>query len=226
MFSILVVEDDQKLASLYGTFLEKQGYAVMPVANANEAIDALDSNHVDVVLCDTSLAGSDGFGVIDSIRSLDEEMPIIALNNMDDYRSKQRAFTAGADDLMVKPIDLNELLLRLTALLRRSRIVSRQRVVIGNAVLDSSSMTVVEGANSMVLPPKEFMVLFKLCASPGRIFTRRDIMDDVWGIHVKSNERTVDVHIKRLRDRFRQSKSFRIDTVRGVGYKVVERKQS
>ena len=115
---------------------------------------------------------------------------------------------------------MNELALRISALLRRTRSASRQRVVIGNAVLDSSSLTVTEGADVSVLPPKEFMVLFKLCASPDRIFTRRDIMNDIWGIRTQTNERTIDVHIRRLRKRFSASGSFRIETVRGVGYRA------
>ena len=121
---------------------------------------------------------------------------------------------------MTKPIDLNELVLRISALLRRAHTVSKQRVIMGNAVLDHSTLTVTDGSSCVFLPPKEFKVLFKLCSSPGRIFTRQEIMDDVWGIHVKSNERTVDVHVKRLRERFESSTSFKIDTVRGIGYKA------
>lgn len=142
------------------------------------------------------------------------------LTALGDFKSKQRAFSAGSDDYMVKPVDLNELALRMTALLRRSHSVSKRKIIVGDAVLDSDTLTVVEGAQSVVLPPKEFLVLFKLCSSPERIFTRRDIMDDIWGIRAESGERTVDVHIKRLRKRFENSESFRIDTVRGIGYKV------
>ena len=162
----------------------------------------------------------DGVMTVEAIRSIDVDVPIIMLTVLDDFRSKQRAFTAGADDYMIKPVDLNELLLRISALLRRAHAASKQRVVIGDAVLDSTTLTVVEGSNSTVLPPKEFKVLFKLCSSPGRIFTRRDIMNDVWGIHVESNERTVDVHVKRIRERFAKSESFKVETVRGIGYKV------
>ena len=158
--------------------------------------------------------------VIERIRANDEEVPILATSTQNDLKSKQRAFNAGCDDYLVKPVDLNELALRLSALLRRTRNTSNQRIVIGNAALDSSSLTVTEGSNVTALPPKEFLLLFKLCASPGRIFTRRDIMDDIWGIRTGTDERTVDVHIRRLRKRFEESASIQIETVRGVGYRA------
>lgn len=224
MFSALIVEDDKHLNSMYCTFLSGQGYKTVSANDANEAMRQFEDNHIDVVLCDILISNIDGIMVVEAIRALDPDVPIIILTVLDDFRSKQRAFSAGSDDYMVKPVDLNELLLRITALLRRAHSTSKQRIVIGDAVLDSTSLTVIEGANSTVLPPKEFMMLFKLCASPGRIFTRRDIMNDVWGIHAESNERTVDVHVKRLRERFADSKSFRIETVRGIGYKAVTQK--
>ena len=220
MFSVLVIENDQKTNSLYATFLEKQGYAVLSAHDADEAMKTFEASHVDIVLDNAQLPGIDGVMVMEALRAIDPDLPVIIISDSDDLRSKQRAYQAGCDDYIVAPIDLNELALRIPALLRRSKAASKQRIVIGNATLDSYSLTVVEGADSTVLPPKEFMLLFKLCSSPGRIFTRRDIMDDVWGIHTESGERTVDVHIKRLRDRFKTSKSFQIETVRGVGYKA------
>ncbi|MBQ9003839.1 MAG: response regulator transcription factor [Eggerthellaceae bacterium] len=220
MFKVLIVEDDQKLNSLYCSFLEKQGYEAVAAHNAAEAIEAFETNHFDIALCDIMMPGVDGVMLVDAIRKNETELPIMMLTALGDFKSKQRAFGAGSDDYMVKPVDLNELALRMSALLRRSRSVSRRKIVVGDAVLDSDKLTVVEGSNSTVLPPKEFLVLFKLCSSPGRIFTRRDIMDDVWGIQTESGERTVDVHIKRLRKRFESSESFKIETVRGIGYKV------
>lgn len=220
MFSVLIVEDDKKLSSMYSAFLETQGYETYAAFDANEAARIFEERHIDVVMCDIMIPNIDGVMTVEAIRSIDVDVPIIMLTVLDDFRSKQRAFTAGADDYMIKPVDLNELLLRISALLRRAHAASKQRVVIGDAVLDSTTLTVVEGSNSTVLPPKEFKVLFKLCSSPGRIFTRRDIMNDVWGIHVESNERTVDVHVKRIRERFAKSESFKVETVRGIGYKV------
>lgn len=225
MFNVLVVENDQKLSSQYCAFLEKQGYAALRANDASEALRTAESAHVDIVLCNAQLPGIDGIMVMEALRGANPDIPVIITSTSSDLRSKQRAFQAGCDDYIVMPVDLNELLLRVSALLRRAHAVSKQRITIGNAELDSGSFTVIEGADTTVLPPKEFMLLFKLCSSPDRIFTRRDIMNDIWGIHVESGERTVDVHIKRLRKRFENSASFRIETVRGVGYKATAVKQ-
>ena len=220
MLKALVIENDQRLNSQYCSFLVKQGYDTVSAHDALEALSIIDSNSVNIVICDYDLPNIDGFMVIERIRANDEEVPILATSTQNDLKSKQRAFNAGCDDYLVKPVDLNELALRLSALLRRTRSTSNQRIVIGNAALDSSSLTVTEGSNVTALPPKEFLLLFKLCASPGRIFTRRDIMDDIWGIRTGTDERTVDVHIRRLRKRFEESTSIQIETVRGVGYRA------
>ena len=220
MLKALVIENDQRLNSQYCSFLVKQGYDTVSAHDALEALSIIDSNSVNIVICDYDLPNIDGFMVIERIRANDEEVPILATSTQNDLKSKQRAFNAGCDDYLVKPVDLNELALRLSALLRRTRNTSNQRIVIGNAALDSSSLTVTEGSNVTALPPKEFLLLFKLCASPGRIFTRRDIMDDIWGIRTGTDERTVDVHIRRLRKRFEESTSIQIETVRGVGYRA------
>ena len=220
MLKALVIENDQRLNSQYCSFLVKQGYDTVSAHDALEALSIIDSNSVNIVICDYDLPNIDGFMVIERIRANDEEVPILATSTQNDLKSKQRAFNAGCDDYLVKPVDLNELALRLSALLRRTRNTSNQRIVIGNAALDSSSLTVTEGSNVTALPPKEFLLLFKLCASPGRIFTRRDIMDDIWGIRTGTDERTVDVHIRRLRKRFEESASIQIETVRGVGYRA------
>ena len=224
MFSVLVVENSQVGSTAYTSFLINQGYDVEVVSSHQETEKALEGHHIDLAICDVSEKAIDGAIAIEVIREHDDIMPIMALSNSNEFRVKQRVFSAGADDFMLKPVDLNELSLRISALLRRARIASKQQISIGNAMLDNATMTVIDESKSWVLPPKEFKMLFKLCASPGRIFTREDIMHDVWGIHTKSNERTVDVHIKRLRERFTHSKSFKIETVRGVGYKVTERK--
>lgn len=220
MFSTLIVDDDQKLNSLYCSFLSQQGYETIAAHSAAQALGAFESERIDLMICDIQLKGVDGVALCDTIRKMNADVPIMVVSDLADFKSKQRAFLVGADDYMVKPVDLNELALRVQALLRRAHSISQRKLTVGNAVLDSYSLTVVEGASSTVLPPKEFMVLFKLCSSPGRIFSRRDIMDDVWGISTESGERTVDVHVKRLRKHFENSGSFRIDTVRGVGYKV------
>ena len=226
MLKALIIENDQRLNSQYCSFLAKQGYDAVSAHDALEALSIIDSNSVNIVICDYDLPNIDGFMVIERIRANDEEVPILATSTQNDLKSKQRAFNAGCDDYLVKPVDLNELALRLSALLRRTRSTSNQRIVIGNAALDSSSLTVTEGSSVIALPPKEFLLLFKLCASPGRIFTRRDIMDDIWGIRTGTDERTVDVHIRRLRKRFEESSSIQIETVRGVGYRARAAKTS
>lgn len=220
MATVLIVENDQRINSLYCSFLEKQGYNVIEAYDAAQALELFQTKRIDVVMCSILIPNIDGVMAVEAIRAINQEAPIIMVTELNDLRSKQRAFAAGCDDYMVKPIDLNELILRIAALLRRSHAASLSRVTIGNATLDSSLLAVTEGSNTLVLPPKEFKILFKLCASPGRIFTRRDIMNDIWDIGSESNERTVDVHVKRLRKRFEESQSFRIDTVRGVGYKA------
>ena len=225
MFRVLIVESEQKLNTQYRSYLEKQGFEIVSAYSANEALECFEDHHIDIVLCSFNMPGISGIAVVESIRAIDAYRPIMMLSESNELKDKQRAFNAGVDDYMVSPIDLNELILRLGALLRRAHSASKQKIVIGNAELDSSSLTVVEGQETTVLPPKEFMVLFKLCASPDRVFSRRDIMDDVWGIRSESGERTVDVHVKRLRERFSDSNSFTIETVRGIGYKAIAKRQ-
>ena len=225
MFRVLIVESEQKLNTQYRSYLEKQGFEIISAYSAQEALECFEDHHIDIVLCNYNMPGVSGIAVVESIRAIDPYRPVIMLSESNELKDKQRAFNAGVDDYMVLPIDLNELVLRLSALLRRAHSASKQKIVIGNAELDSSSLTVVEGQKSTVLPPKEVMVLFKLCASPDRIFSRRDIMDDVWGIRSESGERTVDVHVKRLRERFSDSRSFTIETVRGIGYKAIAKRQ-
>lgn len=221
MFNVLVVEDDPKINLLYCDFLVREGYTAVSAHNVAEALTALDESRVDLMLVDVMMPGVDGVGLVSMVRSFDKELPILMLTALGDLATKQRAFSAGADDYMVKPVDLNELSLRITALLRRAKVASERRLTIGAATLDYDTLTVTEGSSVQTLPPKEFQVLFKLCSNPGRIYTRRDIMDDVWGPESTSDERTVDVHVKRLRERFADSGSFEIDTVRGLGYKAV-----
>lgn len=167
------------------------------------------------------MPGIDGCALVDIIRQTDSGTPILMATAKSSFGDKQRAFSAGSDDYMVKPIDLNELKLRVMALLRRVNKTKEHAITVGDAVLDLGSLTITEGGDSQQLPQKEFLLLYKLLSSPGRIFTRRDIMDDIWGVETGSDERTVDVHIRRLRERLDASKSFEIVTVRGLGYKAM-----
>lgn len=220
MFKVLIVEDDIKLNRLYCIFLEKEGFEAAPAYDATEALQALGAQSIDIILCDVMMPGIDGVTLVDIIRRSNPDIPILMATAKSSFGDKQRAFSAGSDDYMVKPIDLNELGLRIHALLRRAKKMSDRVLTVGDAVLDINSLTVTEGSTSAQLPQKEFYLLFKLLSSPGRIYTRRDIMDDIWGIETDSDERTVDVHIRRLRERFEGSTSFSIETVRGLGYKA------
>ena len=224
MFNVLLVEGDQKLSVAYCSFLERQGYTVIAAGGTADALAKFEANHIDIVLSDVTIANTDNIPLFLEIRKVDPNLPIMVLSEQGDLQSKQRAFSAEVDDYMLKPVDLNEMTLRISALLRRSHSVSKHKLVVGDAMLDSDTLTVVEGSNVVTLPPKEFQILLKLCSSTGRIFSRRDIMDDIWGIRTESNERTVDVHIKRLRKHFKDSESFHIETVRGIGYKAVRLK--
>lgn len=221
MFKILIVEDDLKLNRLYCAFLKKEGYEPIGAYNATEALQALEVQSVDLILSDVMMPGIDGITLVDTIRRSDPDIPILMATAKSSFGDKQRAFSAGGDDYMVKPIDLNELSLRVKALLRRAKSSSSHIITVGDAVLDYTTLTVTEGELSVQLPQKEFYLLFKLLSSPGRIFTRRDIMDDIWGIETDTDERTVDVHIRRLRERFAESPSFKLVTVHGLGYKAV-----
>lgn len=221
MFKILVVEDDIKLNRLYCVFLEKEGYECVGTYDATSALLALEAQNIDLILCDVMMPGIDGCMLVDIIRQTNKDIPILMATAKSSFGDKQRAFFAGGDDYMVKPIDLNELKLRITALLRRVNKTSERNITVGSAVLDLDSLTITEGESSLQLPQKEFLLLFKLLSSPGRIFTRRDIMDDIWGTQTDSDERTVDVHIRRLREHFEESESFVIVTIRGLGYKAV-----
>lgn len=206
---------------LYCIFLEKERFLPVGVFDGTQALSELASQDRDLILCDVMMPGINGCTLVDIIRKSDSQIPILMATARSSFADKQRAFSAGSDDYMVKPIDLNELKLRVAALLRRASKMNNRSMTIGNALLDLDTLTVTEGSSSEQLPQKEFLLLFKLLASPGRIFTRRDIMNDIWGRETDSDERTVDVHIRRLRERFEGSPSFEIITVRGLGYKAM-----
>ena len=164
----------------------------------------------------------DGYELVSSLRDSGNGIPVLMITAKETFYDMQRGFSSGTDDYMVKPIDVNEMVLRVGALLRRAKMISDRKQVIGNTVLEYDSMTVTSDGKSMVLPQKEFMLLYKLTSYPGRIFTRQQLMDDIWGLDSETEPRTVDVHINRLRDRFRDNKDFEIVTIRGLGYKAVK----
>ncbi len=222
MFNILVVEDDAELNRLFCTVLEKNGYNPIGASDGEAALDIMQSEYIDLIITDIMMPRLDGFQLTESLRHTDRTTPVLLITAKDSFGDKQRGFLSGADDYMVKPIDVEEMLLRVGALLRRARIISDHRQVVGSTVLDYDALTVTVGKKETVLPQKEFYLLYKLLSAPGHIFTRQQLMDEIWGMESETEARTVDVHINRLRERFRDCTDFSIVTVRGLGYKAVK----
>ena len=208
MFKILIAEDDRELRQLFAHVLTKNGYTVLGVSNGEEALAALEQSYYDLIISDIMMPKMDGYELVRSVRESGSSIPIMMITAKDAFDDMRLGFLSGSDDYMVKPINIGEMVLRVSALLRRAQMAS-----------DSLSITV--GGESMVLPQKEFMLLYKMASFPGRIFTRQQLMDDIWGYDSSTDTHTVDVHIARLRERFRDNSDFKIVTMRGVGYKVV-----
>ena len=221
MFKILIAEDDRELRQLFYHVLTKHGYAVTGVSNGKEALAAIDQSYFDIIISDIMMPEMDGYELVRLIRDAGLTIPIMMITAKDAFDDMRLGFLSGSDDYMVKPINVNEMVLRVGALLRRAQMTSERRQVIGDTILECDSLTVTTGGKSMVLPQKEFMLLYKMVSYPGRIFTRQQLMDDIWGYDSETDTHTVDVHIGRLRDRFRDNPDFHIVTMRGVGYKVV-----
>lgn len=222
MFKILIAEDDRELLGLFSHVLIKNGYAVTGVANGQEALDAMEHSYFDLIISDIMMPKVNGYELVSSLRESGNTVPVLMITAKDAFDDMRRGFISGSDDYMVKPINVNEMVLRVGALLRRAELASERRQVIGGTVLECDSLTVSCGGESTVLPQKEFMLLYKMVSYPGRIFTRQQLMDDIWGYDTETDSHTVDVHIGRLRDRFRGNPDFKIVTMRGVGYKVVK----
>ncbi|CAM4201804.1 two component transcriptional regulator [Paenibacillus macerans] len=221
MFKILVVEDDRELNHAVCSYLNQNGYQALGCLNANEAYDAMYGNLFDLIVSDIMMPGTDGFEFAESIRSLNQEIPILFMTARDDFASKQRGFRAGIDDYMVKPIDLDELVLRLGALLRRAKIASSKRLEIGSLTLDSEEYTAYLKDEEIPLTVREFNLLYKLLSYPKKTFTRSQLMDEFWDSDTSSGPRTVDVYMTKLRDKFSECRDFEIVTVHGLGYKAV-----
>ncbi|KWX76057.1 response regulator transcription factor [Paenibacillus jilunlii] len=222
MFNILVVEDDSKLRQLFCTVLTKNGYRAIPAVNGEDALTALDKEFIDLMICDIMMPQMDGYELTRTLRDNNNNLPVLMVTARETFADKQQGFLVGIDDYMVKPINVNEMLLRVGALLRRAKIISERRIECGGTVLDYDSLTVNQGQESILLPQKEFYLLYKLISYPNKIFTKQQLMDEIWGMDTESDEHTVVVHINRLRERFRESTDFEIVTVRGLGYKAVK----
>ncbi|MDO5423491.1 MAG: response regulator transcription factor [Eubacteriales bacterium] len=221
MFQIMVVEDDKSAARLLRAVLSHAGYEVAAAENGLEALALLDSRHVDLIVMDLMMPGMDGYTLTENLRSSGNTVPILMLTAKQLPADKYRGFLAGTDDYMTKPFDEEEFLLRIKALLRRAGISSEHRLRIGNVTLDYDALSVSRGDEVQTLPPKEFYLLYKLLSYPGKIFTRIQLMDEIWGMESESVDTTVNVHINRLRKRFDHYPEFEIVAIRGIGYKAV-----
>ncbi|OFV70100.1 response regulator transcription factor [Acetobacterium wieringae] len=219
MFRILICEDDNHIRRLFRDVLEKEGYSVFEAIDGVMALDALEKNHIDLLITDVMMPHMDGHALTKTLRDGGLELPILMITARESIDDKKTGFQAGTDDYMVKPVDMDEMLLRVFALLRRAKIANEQRLVVGKTVLDYEALTLSIGDETITLPKKEFLLLFKLLSAPNRIFTRAQIMDEIWGYESESDHRTVDVHIKRLREKLEHNQDFEIITVKGLGYK-------
>ena len=222
MFKILIAEDDKELRQLFQHVLTKNGYAVTGVSNGEEVIQAMVESYYDLIISDIMMPKMDGYEMVRTLRQSGTTIPVMMITAKDAFDDMRLGFLSGSDDYMVKPVNINEMVLRVGALLRRAQMANERRQVIGNTVLECDSLSVHTGGETLILPQKEFMLLYKMVSFPGRIFTRQQLMDDIWGYSSETDTHTVDVHIGRLRERFRDNPDFKIVTLRGVGYKVVK----
>jgi len=222
MFRILVVEDDKDLRDLFCRTLEKNEFIALPAENADKALEIIDTEYVDLMISDVMMPGMDGFELTQELREAHIDIPVLIITAKGDITDKQTGFGSGADDYMVKPIDLKEMIMRVTALLRRAKSASEKKLTLGSITLEYETCTVTDANGSQVLPQKEFQILYKLLSYPGQIFTRQQILDDIWGIVDDVDPHTLDVHMSRLRERFRDNSDFKIMTIRGLGYRAVK----
>ena len=219
---ILVVEDDTHTRALMETVIAKEGYTVYTSKNGIEALNAFDKYHIDLIVLDIMMPEMDGYEFTKIIREWQPNIPILMVSAKQLPSDKKRGFLVGTDDYMTKPVDEEEMMLRIKALLRRSNIVNERKIVIGDVTLNYDELSVTRGSEVQTLPQKEFYVLYKLLSYPNKIFTRLQLMDEIWGLDSETTDMTVNVHINRLRKRFEGWKEFEIITVRGLGYKAVK----
>ncbi len=222
MLKILIAEDNRELRRLFAHVLIKNGYSVKEVTNGKEALEAIGGEYYDLIISDIMMPQMDGYEFVRTLREAGDNTPVMMITAKDAFDDMRLGFLSGSDDYMIKPVNVNEMVLRVQALLRRAQMINERKQTIGGTVLECDTFTVSANGESMVLPQKEFMLLYKMASYPGRIFTRQQLMDDIWGYDSDSDTHTVDVHIGRLRDRFKENTDFKIVTIRGVGYKVMK----
>ena len=223
MFHILVVDDDKNIRMLYRAVLEEANYTVFTAEDGEGALRLLDQHHIDLVVLDIMMPKMDGYEFTKTLREGNNSLPVLMVSAKQLPADKKKGFLVGTDDYMTKPVDEEEMLLRIKALLRRAQIVSERRIVVGDVVLDYDAMTVSRGGEAQELPQKEFLLLYKLLSYPGKIFTRIQLMDEIWGADSETGWETVTVHIGRLRKCFEGWTEFEIVAVRGLGYKAVKK---
>ena len=223
MFHILVVDDDKNTRMYFEALLVSNGYTVTAAGDGEEALDVMDREHIDLVVLDIMMPRMDGYEFTKTLRECDNNLPILMVSAKQLSADKNKGFAVGTDDYMTKPVDHEEFLYRIRALLRRAKIASERRIVIGEVVIDYDSLTVTRGDEVVELPQKEFLLLYKLLSYPGKIFTRIQLMDEIWGAGSETGWETVTVHVGRLRRRFEGWSEFEIESVRGLGYKAVKK---
>lgn len=225
MLNILIVEDDMKLQHLFCVILKKNNYNPIAAPDGAQALELMEHEHIDLIISDIMMPNMDGYEFTKQVRDYNPAIPILMITAKDTFEDKKQGFLSGTDDYLVKPVDVNEMLLRIHALLRRSKIAAEQKIQCGNTSLFYDSLAVAYDGKELQLSQKEFYVLYKLLSYPNKTFTRQNLMDEIWGMDSMSDERTVDVHINRIRDKLKDNRDFKIVTVHGLGYKVVKNEE-
>ena len=217
----MVVEDDKNLRKLITTYLQRNKYNTYEATNGEEALNVLDQSYIDLIVSDIMMPKMDGYELIKSLREAKYDVPILIITAKSEIEDKKEGFLLGADDYMVKPIDIEEMLLRVQVLLRRSKSASEKKIQIGDLLLNYNQLSVIKKDKVYNLAQKEFYLLYKLLSTPNTIFTRQELIEEVWGLESDSDYRTVDVHIKRIREKMKDVDEFEIVTIRGIGYKAI-----
>ena len=214
MFSILVVEDNEVLNEMISTKLKLENYSVYSAFDGEDGLNILEHEHIDLIISDIMMPGIDGYELTKSLRDINSTIPILMISAKNQIEDMEKGFMAGTDDYMIKPINMQEMMLRVKALLRRSQIANERKLKIGSTILDYDALTITIKDNIYDMPPKEFYLIFKLLSSPNKIFTRMELMDEIWGMDIDIDDRTIDSHIKKLRRKFESCSDFEIITVR------------
>ena len=220
MFRILIAEDDVELQQLFCRVLRRSGFEPIPVNDGQEALEMLDREIVDLIVSDIMMPRVDGYELVQTLRDAGSNIPVLMITAKDRFQDMQMGFLSGTDDYMVKPVNVNEMVLRVQALLRRAQMINDRKQTIGDTVMECDSLTVTVAGESMILPQKEFMLLYKMAAYPGKIFTRQQLMDEIWGMDYIGDTRTVDSHVARIRTKLGEWGNKNLVTVYGTGYKV------